>query len=220
MLSVLWNFQLFWIMQRSSTTKDLLLHSFKTTSWISSTAACFLRTVKADNELELHNEQMKPERQWRLLSPNLWHWLTCLTAPATLSEPASGLSAVFSSVWSNRWELLWQFGLCGSQRKPRCDTSMPKSWPLRWTHTNMLEGRLWLWMEVCTQTCSFCSFPYGKLEGTSDAKMEQSPAKYVLPMVLTVNGGAQEDCHSPRGSPRSLSSQESDKSKLKESWWL
>ena len=57
-----------------------------------------------------------------------------------------------------------------------------------------------------------------KLEGSADAKMEHSPAKYQLVMVLVVDGGVWwEDWCATQGSPTSLSSQESDKSKLKES---
>lgn len=135
----------------------------------------FLRaTVEEDNEL--HNKWPKPESLWR-----------------RISHKPLRLVYLFNSTD-------WQFGLCGSQRKPRCAT---QGWG---EHTQTL------WGEILTMN--------GSTEGDLDAKMEKSPAKCVLLMVLTVNGGAQGDCRAPQGSPRSLSTQESDKSKLKQSWWL
>lgn len=202
------------------------MHSFETSSLSFSTATCFLHAAfKADNELALLNEQLK-RVNGDFKGLNLWDWLTCFTAPVALSESGQDLIAVSHtrspacSVWPNHWGLLFQFGLCWFQRKPRCATRMPEAWPQMWRYTNMWRGRFWLWMEACAQTCSLDIFPCAKLEGTWGAKMEQSPAKYALPMVLAVNGGAQEDCRTPRCSSRSLSSQESDKSKLKEFWWL
>lgn len=50
-----------------------------------SAAACFLHaTVKADNDLELLNKQLKPESQWRLI--NFFNSTSCLEQTCMSSE--------------------------------------------------------------------------------------------------------------------------------------